>query len=121
MQGDILQRMAAIPGVTSAAFVTNVPMDPGMSAICPVEGKDYGENFRKLLPIPRTIKFISPGFFQTAGTSLVAGRDLTWVEINEQRNVLGMMPHPDRSSEDILGSADGKLIFESMVNALVAK
>ena len=41
--------------------------------------------------------------------------------VNEQRNVLGMMPHPDRSSEEILGSADGKLIFDSMVNALVAK
>lgn len=40
--------------------------------------------------------------------------------VNEQRNVLGMMPHPDRSSEAILGSADGKLIFESMVNALVS-
>jgi phosphoribosylformylglycinamidine synthase len=39
--------------------------------------------------------------------------------VSEQRNVLGMMPHPDRSSEDLLGSADGKLIFESMVNALV--
>jgi phosphoribosylformylglycinamidine synthase len=41
--------------------------------------------------------------------------------VNEGRNVLGMMPHPDRSSEAILGSADGKLIFESMVNALVTK
>src|SRR5438094_9538694 len=38
--------------------------------------------------------------------------------VNEQGNVLGMMPHPDRSSEALLGSADGKLIFESMVNAL---
>jgi phosphoribosylformylglycinamidine synthase I len=41
--------------------------------------------------------------------------------VNEGRNVLGMMPHPDRSSEEILGSADGKLIFESMVNALVER
>jgi phosphoribosylformylglycinamidine synthase subunit PurQ / glutaminase len=41
--------------------------------------------------------------------------------VNEKRNVLGMMPHPDRSSEAILGSADGKLIFESMVNALVSR
>jgi phosphoribosylformylglycinamidine synthase subunit PurQ / glutaminase len=39
--------------------------------------------------------------------------------VNDTRNVLGMMPHPDRSSEQILGSADGKLIFESMVNVLV--
>jgi len=41
--------------------------------------------------------------------------------LNESRTVLGMMPHPDRSYEKILGSADGKLIFESMVNALVTK
>jgi phosphoribosylformylglycinamidine synthase I len=39
--------------------------------------------------------------------------------VNERRNVLGMMPHPDRSYDAILGSADGKLILESMVNALV--
>ena len=38
--------------------------------------------------------------------------------VNESRNVLGMMPHPDRSSEKILGSEDGRLIFESMVTAL---
>jgi phosphoribosylformylglycinamidine synthase subunit PurQ / glutaminase len=41
--------------------------------------------------------------------------------LNEGRNVLGMMPHPDRSSEALLGSADGLRIFESMVNALVRK
>jgi len=41
--------------------------------------------------------------------------------VNEGRNVLGMMPHPDRSSENILGSVDGRLIFESMVNALVTR
>jgi phosphoribosylformylglycinamidine synthase len=40
--------------------------------------------------------------------------------VNEKRNVLGMMPHPDRSSEKILGSTDGRLIFESMVNALIS-
>ena len=40
--------------------------------------------------------------------------------LNLQRNVLGMMPHPDRSYESLLGSADGKLIFESMVNALIS-
>lgn len=38
--------------------------------------------------------------------------------LSEKRNVLGMMPHPDRSSEAILGSADGWKIFASMVEAL---
>ncbi|HEV2275520.1 MAG TPA: phosphoribosylformylglycinamidine synthase subunit PurQ [Acidobacteriaceae bacterium] len=40
--------------------------------------------------------------------------------LNEQRNVLGMMPHPDRSSEGILGSKDGLLLFESMIGHLTA-
>jgi len=37
---------------------------------------------------------------------------------NEARNVAGLMPHPERASESILGSADGRLIFESLVHAL---
>jgi phosphoribosylformylglycinamidine synthase len=36
---------------------------------------------------------------------------------NEGGNVLGMMPHPDRSSEALLGSADGAKIFRSMISA----
>ena len=35
--------------------------------------------------------------------------------INKKRNVLGMMPHPERACEMILGSDDGKKIFESMI------
>jgi phosphoribosylformylglycinamidine synthase len=41
--------------------------------------------------------------------------------LNEGRNVLGMMPHPDRSSEQLLGSADGWKIFASMVEVLAAR
>jgi phosphoribosylformylglycinamidine synthase I len=41
--------------------------------------------------------------------------------LNEGRNVLGMMPHPDRSSESLLGSADGFRIFESLVGALAQR
>jgi phosphoribosylformylglycinamidine synthase len=40
---------------------------------------------------------------------------------NESRNVAGLMPHPDRASEAILGSTDGRFIFESMVAALQGK
>lgn len=34
--------------------------------------------------------------------------------INNEKNVLGLMPHPERCSEQILGSTDGKKIFESV-------
>ena len=35
--------------------------------------------------------------------------------INKKGNVLGMMPHPERACDNILGSNDGELIFESML------
>jgi phosphoribosylformylglycinamidine synthase len=37
---------------------------------------------------------------------------------NESRNVAGLMPHPERASEAILGSAGGRLIFESLAKAV---
>ena len=36
---------------------------------------------------------------------------------NEAGNVLGMMPHPERSCEELLGSADGSLIFQSIIDS----
>jgi phosphoribosylformylglycinamidine synthase len=36
---------------------------------------------------------------------------------NEKGNVLGMMPHPDRCAEEILGNADGRRLFDSIVHA----
>jgi phosphoribosylformylglycinamidine synthase len=40
---------------------------------------------------------------------------------NEARNVAGLMPHPERASEAILGCADGRLVFESLIAALESK
>lgn len=39
---------------------------------------------------------------------------------NRERNVFGLMPHPDRACDARLGSSDGRRIFESMVHAVVA-
>ena len=38
--------------------------------------------------------------------------------VNEKGNVLGMMPHPERASEDLLSSSDGKWIWESLLQCL---
>ena len=40
--------------------------------------------------------------------------------INERGNVLGMMPHPERCCDALLGGEDGKVIFRSMIDALNA-
>ena len=39
---------------------------------------------------------------------------------NEKRNVLGMMPHPEDAVEELHGSTDGKLLFDSVVQAIGA-
>jgi len=39
---------------------------------------------------------------------------------SERRNVMGMMPHPERAADALLGSADGRVILESMVYSLSA-
>jgi phosphoribosylformylglycinamidine synthase len=39
--------------------------------------------------------------------------------LSERRNVMGMMPHPERASDALLGSADGRVILESLVQSLV--
>ncbi len=39
---------------------------------------------------------------------------------NEGRNVFGLMPHPERASETILGSEDGRMVFESILRSAVA-
>jgi phosphoribosylformylglycinamidine synthase len=40
--------------------------------------------------------------------------------INESGNVLGMMPHPERAMEPLLGSSDGRALFESILAKVAA-
>ncbi|MCH8946593.1 MAG: phosphoribosylformylglycinamidine synthase subunit PurQ [Acidobacteria bacterium] len=40
---------------------------------------------------------------------------------NRERNVLGLMPHPERASEALMGSTDGLAIFQSLVQSLVPR
>ncbi|PYT32569.1 MAG: phosphoribosylformylglycinamidine synthase I, partial [Acidobacteria bacterium] len=46
-----------------------------------------------------------------------SSRDIAGV-LNRGRNVMGMMPHPERASDELMGSTDGLVVFKSMVTAL---
>jgi phosphoribosylformylglycinamidine synthase len=39
--------------------------------------------------------------------------------VNQNRNVLGMMPHPERAADPLMGSADGSVVLQSLLNSLV--
>src|SRR5579864_479656 len=80
LQNEIVDKLNAIQGVKSAGFVSEMPMEGFDSAWDEVyaEDKVYADN--TIAPL-RLYKFISPGLLRTAGTRLVAGREMTWGEI----------------------------------------
>jgi predicted permease len=78
MQQEILRKVTAIPGVTSAALTSTVPMD-GNNWQDPIFAEDHSYTQGQFPPLRRFV-FVSPGYFQTMGIPLVAGRDLNWDE-----------------------------------------
>jgi predicted permease len=76
MEEEILNKLAAIPGVSSVGFSSSLPMDgEDSNDLLFAQDRSYAEGD---IPPIRRFKFISPGFFRTLGTPLVAGRDITW-------------------------------------------
>jgi predicted permease len=78
MQEAILRKIESLTGVSSVAMITSVPMD-GNDNNDPVYAQDLTYREGTLPPI-RRFKFISPGYFSTMGTRLIAGRDVSWTE-----------------------------------------
>jgi predicted permease len=86
IQNSIQDKLAAIPGVSAAGFAVSVPMsgaEPAWDDVY-IEGKSYqgGEE-----PPLRLYNYVSPGYFHTAGTRIVAGRDFAWTDIYGLRPV----------------------------------
>jgi predicted permease len=82
---EILRKVAAVPGVSSAGLASAIPMDGG-NWNDPVFVADHPYKAGEL-PGLRRFKFISPGFLATMGTSLIAGRDFTWNDIDNKTPV----------------------------------
>jgi predicted permease len=100
MQRNIADKLATIPGVTSVGFGAGVPMDgndPNWDQMA-VEFKNYEGGDPPL----RLYNYVSPGYFQTLGTRLVAGRDFTWDDLN---NVLPMVMVSESFARESWGSA----------------
>jgi putative ABC transport system permease protein len=85
MQADLLQKIAAIPGVTAAGFANGLPIELEYhnGNVIAVEGKTPVDE----IPPNRTAKHVSPGLFAAQGTRLIAGRDFTWNDVFGQRRV----------------------------------
>jgi predicted permease len=85
IEQQILENIASIPGVSSVAITTELPMDEHHFGD-PIFVRDriYKEGE---IPADRHFKFVSPGLFTAMGIPLIAGRDVTWSEIYAKKSL----------------------------------
>jgi predicted permease len=82
LQNDIVDRVAAIPGVESVAFATRQPLGQfGPTGPFSLEDKPGAP------PLSPVFRYASPGYFETLGAPIVAGRDLEWADHHGTRLV----------------------------------
>lgn len=86
MYNDIVERIGGIPGVTSTAVANSITMDGSISSD-PIYAEDRAYSDSEL-PAMRRYKYVGPGMFNTLRNPIVAGRDLTWTDIHETRQVV---------------------------------
>ena len=86
MENEMMDKLAAIPGVESAALASNAPLETAnlQSDLLYARDKVYAAG---QIPPVRAFRYISPGFLKTDGTPLIAGRDFTWTDVYEKRHV----------------------------------
>ena len=111
IQNNIADKLAAIPGVLSVGFANAMPMEgiePNWDTII-AEGRQNASEENAPL---RLFKNVSPGFFQTAGTRMIAGRDLTWAEVYGLRRMVLVSENLARELWGAPSAAIGKRIRE---------
>jgi len=81
----ILATLARIPGVSSAAMSSSVTMD-GWDSNDPIFVEDRPLPEGQIPPL-RRFKWVAPGYFDTLGNPVLAGRGIEWADVHERRKV----------------------------------
>jgi len=84
MQQNLVERLAALPGVTDVGLIDDLPMTDSQSQD-PIFASDHTYAADQIPPLRRFIR-AAPGTFNTLGVPLVAGREYTWTDLHESRN-----------------------------------
>jgi putative ABC transport system permease protein len=115
MENDMLDKLAAIPGVASVAFASNAPLEGinQQSDLLYARDKSYSPG---QIPPVRAFRYLSPGFLKTVGTALIAGRDFTWTDVYEKRSVAMVSENMAREMWGSPAAALGKQIRSGLLN-----
>ncbi|HZM93538.1 MAG TPA: ABC transporter permease [Vicinamibacterales bacterium] len=112
LQHEILDRLAAIPGVVSVGFGDAAPLESFLRSGNPVYAEDITLTGGQVAPIRRTRK-VAPGYFKALGTRVIAGREFTWTDLYEKRRVAIVSENLAREWWGAPGAALGKRIREA--------
>jgi predicted permease len=108
MQQAMIEKLAAIPGVTSVGFTSSAPMEGfNNNDILYAEDKNYAVG---QIPPIRRFRNITPGYFKTVGMPLIAGRDFTWSDLYEKHPVAMVSDNLAREMWGSPAAAIGKRI-----------
>ncbi len=108
----LVDRVAAVPGVSSVGLTSIVPMENDGGWHDPIFAEDHAYAEGQLPPL-RLFKVVSPGLLATMGNRLVAGRDITWTETYEKRPVAMVSENLARELWGLPAAAIGKRIRQS--------
>jgi predicted permease len=108
----VLQKINAIPGVSSVGFMSSVPMD-GDGWHDPVYAEDHVYTEGQIPPL-RAYRFASPGLFKTMGMPLIAGRELTWTDSYNKLRVAVVSENLARELWREPAAAIGKRVRETI-------
>jgi phosphoribosylformylglycinamidine synthase len=107
----------AFTGSCSAGQVLRVPVNHGEGNYFadPETLAELNQNHQVLFRYCDPDGSVTPGASPNGSLENIAGI------MNTAGNVMGLMPHPERACETILGSADGRYIFESVISHLTGR
>ena len=83
MEQGILEKIRALPDVTSVGLTTRIPTERGGHDLVYARDKSYSQG----VPPLRAFKFVSPGLPAAIGNRLIAGREFTWTDTYQRRPV----------------------------------
>lgn len=111
MEQNIMDKVAALPGVSSVGLSSTVPLDSsGWHDAIFAEDRVYSES---QVPPLRRFRMVSPGLLKTMGNALIAGRDFAWTDVYDKRPVALVSENMARELWRTPAAAIGKRIRES--------